>query len=111
LAQLEGTLTRKVDQLAKDLSKPAPKPPEHPAAKAENAAAKPDAATQKPVAPAKAEKDSKARLHTVQKGETIYGISRKYGIPADQLMKLNKLGPNDPIKPGQQLALGPAKAG
>jgi LysM repeat protein len=66
---------------------------------------------QKPAAPAKAEKETKAKVHVVQKGETIYGISRKYGIPADQLMKLNKLGPKDPIKPGQELVLGPIKAG
>jgi LysM repeat protein len=81
------------------------------APKPEGGLHKPEPVVQKPAAPAKVEKDAKARMHAVQKGETIYGISRKYGIPADQLMKLNKLGPNDPIKPGQQLVLGPAKAG
>ncbi len=111
MAQLEGTLSKKVDQLSKDMTKPAPKPPEPSVARTEGAVQKPEAATQKPAAPAKAEKDAKARVHEVQKGETIYGISRKYGIPADQLLKLNKLGPNDPIKPGQQLVLGPTKAG
>jgi LysM repeat protein len=111
MAQLEGSLTKRVDQLSRDMTKSSPKPPEPLAPKTETTAPKPDAGTQKPAAPSKVEKDTKTRVHAVQKGETIYGISRKYGIPADQLMKLNKLGPNDPIKPGQQLVLGPAKAG
>jgi LysM repeat protein len=114
MAQLEGTLTRKVDQLSKDMTKTSPKPPEPSASKAEAAAPKADVAAQKPAAPAKpakVEKDVKARVHEVQKGETLYGISRKYGIPADQLMKLNKLSPNDAIRPGQQLVIGPAKTG
>jgi len=111
MAQLEGNLTRKVDQLSKDMIKPSPKPPEPSVAKVEAAAPKPEVATPKAAAPAKIEKEPKARVHAVQKGETIYGISRKYGITVDQLRKLNKLGPNDPIKPGQQLAVGPAKTG
>jgi len=111
MTQLEGTLSKKVDQLSKEVAKPAIKTPEPVAPKPESAVHKPETAAPKPAAPAKIEKDSKTRVHAVQKGETIYGISRKYGIPADQLMKLNKLGPNDPIKPGQQLVLGPAKAG
>jgi LysM repeat protein len=111
MTQLESSLNKKVDQLSKDLTKPAPRPPESPAPKSESGAQKAEGAVQKPAAPAKAEKETKAKVHVVQKGETIYGISRKYGIPADQLMKLNKLGPKDPIKPGQELVLGPIKAG
>jgi LysM repeat protein len=111
MTQLEGALSKKVEQLSKDMTKPSPKPPEPSAPKAEAAAPKPTVATQKPAAPARVEKDTKSRVHAVQKGETLYGISRKYGIPADQLMKLNKLSPNEPIKPGQQLVLGPAKTG
>lgn len=111
MAQLESALTKKVDQLAKDMSKPAAKPAEPAAPKVESAAAhKPEPAASKAAAPAKVEKDPKARTHAVQKGDTVFGISRKYGISPDQLMKLNKLNPNDPIKPGQQLML-PAKSG
>lgn len=109
MVQLESALTKKVDQLSRDVSKPAAKPAEPAAPKPEGGVHKPEPVVQKPAAPTRAEKDSKARMHAVQKGETIYGISRKYGIPADQLMKLNKLSPNDPIKPGQQLML-PAKS-
>ena len=111
MTQLEGTLSKRVDQLSKEVAKPAIKPPEPVAPKPESAVHKPETAAPKPAAPTKTEKDSKTRVHTVQKGETIYGISRKYGISADQLMKLNKIGPNEPIKPGQQLVLGSAKAG
>jgi LysM repeat protein len=94
------------------VAKAPPKTPESPAPKAETASPKTDAAVAKPaVAPVKSDKDNKAKVHVVQKGETIYGISRKYGIPADQLLKLNKLGPKDPIKPGQQLVLAPSRNG
>ncbi len=109
MAQLESALTKKVDQLSRDMSRPAAKQVEPAAPKPEGGVHKPEPMVQKPAAPARVEKDSKARMHAVQKGETIYGISRKYGISADQLMKANKLNPNDPIKPGQQLVL-PAKS-
>jgi len=99
MVQLEATLNKKSDQLTREPVKSTQAP-----------APKADATPPKPApAPAKMEKDAKAKVHVVQKGETLYGISRKYGIPADQLLKLNKLGPKDPIKPGQQLVLGPAK--
>lgn len=112
MVQVEATLNKKVDQLSKDVAKTPPKTPEAPAPKVETASPKTDAAAAKPaVAPGKNDKDVKAKVHVVQKGETIYGISRKYGIPADQLLKLNKLGPKDPIKPGQQLVLAPSKTG
>lgn len=101
MTHIEAALNKKVDQPARDAVKPAQAP-----------APKADAAAPKPApAPAKTEKDTKPRVHVVQKGETLYGISRKYGIPADQLLKLNNLGPKDPIKPGQQLVVGPAKTG
>lgn len=99
MIQLEAALNKKVDPLPREPAKPGQTPPP-----------KVDAAATKPAPPpAKMEKDPKARVHVVQKGDTLYGISRKYGIPADQLLKLNNLGPKDSIKPGQQLVLGPAK--
>jgi LysM repeat protein len=100
MAQLEATLNKKVDQLTRDSAKPAQ--PQAP--KADAAAPKPA-----PTPAAKTEKDTKPRVHVVQKGDTLFGISRKYGIPTDQLLKLNNLSPNDSIKPGQQIVLGPAK--
>ena len=105
MVQLEATLNKKVDQLSKEAARPAPKPAETPPPKVEAAPAKPA------VSPAKTEKDLKSKMHVVQKGETLFGISRKYSVPPDQLMKLNKLDPKDPIKPGQQLILPPPKSG
>jgi LysM repeat protein len=113
MLQLESTLNRKIDQLSKEMAKPqAAKQPEPAPVKPETGPSKPDSPTPKAVAsPAKPEKDTKGHLHTVQKGETLYGISRKYGISFDQLLKLNKINPKDPIKPGQQLVVGSAKSG
>lgn len=42
-------------------------------------------------------------LHIVQKGETLYGISRRYGIPLDDLRKWNGLLTSDLISLCQQL--------
>lgn len=41
-------------------------------------------------------------FHTVEKGETLYGISKKYGISVDALKKLNKMVDNT-ISIGQKL--------
>lgn len=43
--------------------------------------------------------------HTIQKGETLYGISKTYGMTVERLRKLNNLGEADPIQPGQKLRL------
>ena len=47
--------------------------------------------------------------HTVQKGETLYSISRQYGISVDELKKLNDLASND-IKIGQNLTVPAVKS-
>jgi LysM repeat protein len=127
LGVIESGLNRKIDQLARDVAKPGVKPPESPAPKTETAAAKPEspaapkpavappAKTEPPASPSKAvpatpgakvEKDAKPKTHVVQPGETLFGISRKYDIPVDQLLKLNRLTTKDPIKPGQKLVIG-----
>lgn len=43
-----------------------------------------------------------AQFHTVVAGETLYAISRRYGVTVDGLKQLNKLG-GDTISIGQQL--------
>jgi LysM repeat protein len=110
MTQMESSMNRRIDQLGKEVVRPAAK--QEPAAvKPESAPPRPEAAPAKPAPAApKAEKDSKTKVHVVEKGETLYGISRRYGIPADQLFKLNHLSPKDPIRPGQKLVLSPAKA-
>ncbi len=55
-----------------------------------------------PAAP-KATVTAEKRYHTVQKGETLYKISKKYGIRVEELRKLNHLSANQPLKTGQKL--------
>lgn len=43
------------------------------------------------------------RRHTVQNGETLYKISRKYGMSVDELRKLNGIGKDFKIIAGQKL--------
>ena len=44
-------------------------------------------------------------LHIVKPGETLFRISRRYGIEVEKLMKMNKL-PDDIIEVGQKLIVG-----
>jgi len=45
----------------------------------------------------------KKRYHEVKKGETLYRISKQYGMTIEELRRLNKLSPNQPIEVGQKL--------
>jgi len=45
-------------------------------------------------------------IHVVKAGETLYQISRKYGVTVDELKKLNKMGNDVTIRPGQELVVG-----
>ena len=44
-------------------------------------------------------------IHVVKPGETLYRISRKYGVTVDKVRKWNKL-PDDIIEVGQKLIVG-----
>jgi len=46
---------------------------------------------------------SKRPYHEVSRGETLYRISKKYGISVDELRRLNNLNQNQTIYPGQKL--------
>jgi len=48
----------------------------------------------------------KQKYHTVRSGESLYTISKKYGISTDRLCTLNKITPKEPIQPGQKLLVG-----
>jgi len=54
------------------------------------------------------EKPTKAVYHEVVAGETIYGISRRYGLTVDELRRLNKLEPEATIYPAQRLLISQA---
>ena len=51
----------------------------------------------------KAPKQYKKRPHIVQVGESMYGISQKYGIRLKNLYKMNGLDPDFKIYPGARL--------
>jgi LysM repeat protein len=59
------------------------------------------------VTPAPRQKNTVAnenvRFHKVAKGETLYSIARKRGTSVDQLCKLNHIGKNFRLTPGQVL--------
>jgi hypothetical protein len=55
----------------------------------------------------KEEKAAKSKIHKVQAGDTLYQISRQYGLSIEQLRSDNQLGPNVKIYPGQELKLSP----
>jgi hypothetical protein len=46
-----------------------------------------------------------ATIHVVKPGETLFRISRRYGIDVEKLKKMNKL-PDDIIEVGQKLVVG-----
>ena len=54
-----------------------------------------------PPAPAAAAEDS--TFHTVSAGDTLYSISRRYGLSVDELRTANQLDEKSTIYPGQQL--------
>jgi murein DD-endopeptidase MepM/ murein hydrolase activator NlpD len=45
------------------------------------------------------------KVHTVRKGETVYSISRAYGIDRDELMRLNGISDPAKLKSGQRLRI------
>jgi LysM repeat protein len=52
-------------------------------------------------------KEAKPEFHQVRPKETLWGISRQYGLSLDQLRSYNNIGPKGTIRPGQQLKLTP----
>jgi len=59
----------------------------------------------KPSAPSKPAVSTEEQYHTVQKGETLYRISKRYGISVEELRKLNNLSEDQPIYTGQKLRI------
>jgi len=52
---------------------------------------------------------SPGKTYTVQSGDTLFSIARKYHTPLNDLMSLNGIAPTDIIKPGQELKI-PSKS-
>jgi LysM repeat protein len=54
-------------------------------------------------APSKPAVTSQKKYHTVQRGETLLKIAKRYGIAVGELRKLNNLSKGQSIKIGQKL--------
>ena len=46
---------------------------------------------------------AQTKYHTVQKGETLYSLSKRYGVSVEQLRQWNNLGNSNTIRNGGQL--------
>jgi len=57
----------------------------------------------KPPPSSKRAVSTQKKYHTVQKGETLSGISKKYGISLEKLRKQNNLSTDQPLRIGQKL--------
>jgi LysM repeat protein len=67
--------------------------------------------TAKPESAAGERKEAPAGVrHEVQSGDTLYSISRRYGISIEELRRLNRLGEDNTIRPGQELIVTPNDA-
>ena len=62
--------------------------------------------TQAPVVKSGTSKQA-VKTHVVKKGETLYSISKQYGLSVTQLMTFNKLSKGAVINPGQSLKISP----
>lgn len=102
LVRLESTVTTQIDQIIKELSVLHQRTAQKTDSKAR---ARQTAEKKKPAASKKTE--TKTKFHQVQAGETLYGISRRYGLSVDQLRGYNNLAPNTAIYPGQKLKVSP----
>ena len=52
---------------------------------------------------------AKEKYHVVRRGDTLFRISRKYGISMDELCRLNNITPKRIIKTGQKLLVAEGK--
>lgn len=51
-------------------------------------------------------KSSSSQYHTVQPGDTLWGIAKQNNITISELLKLNNMGQNEPLKIGSKLKIG-----
>ena len=92
----EASLSLRLDDLTKDVNR----------LKQRQAAAKPiKAETSKAKQAAVA--TTTAEHHTVSSGDTLYSISRRYGLTVEKLRQINKLPEGAAIHPGQKLLVRP----
>ena len=101
-ARFESTVTTQIDQIIKELGALQQKITRHSAT-----AASPPKTADKNRSAASINAQSAIKLHHVQAGDTLYGISRRYGLSVEQLRTYNGLAAGAAIYPGQKLRLNP----
>ena len=99
-ARLEADLSLKVDLLEKKLNKLHTSQNEVKNLKQKHHAKKQKQGTNTAV---RSENKIKTAVHQVRAGDTLYSISRKYGISVDKLKELNRSLKGSSIYPGQKL--------
>jgi LysM repeat protein len=62
-----------------------------------------------PVYPARKMLRHSEQFHEVNHGETLYTISKHYGISVETILRLNNLQQDQPILSGQKLLIAPAR--
>jgi LysM repeat protein len=63
----------------------------------------------KPPTPSKPTASAEKKYHMVLRGETLYGISKKYGMSVGELQKLNNLSKDPSLRTGQKLLVSPGR--
>ena len=92
LDQLEANMTARINSMANQLNAAPAKPVA-------------EAAVPAPVP----KNETKAKIHTVKQGETLYRISRRYNLSIEQLRQFNQLDQKASIYPGQKLKVSSPK--
>ncbi len=87
--RFNSTVTTQIDQIIKELG------------------ALHQKSSQPPQAVKTEKKETKPKFHQVRPKETLWGISRQYGLTLDQLRSYNNMSSKATIKPGQRLKLTP----
>ena len=100
--RFESTITTQIDQIIKELGVL------HQNISQLSATAGPRPKTTDTIQPAASKKaESTIQFHQIRAGETLYSISRRYGLSVEQLRTYNDLAANAAIYPGQKLKLSP----
>jgi LysM repeat protein len=94
----ESTTATQIDQIIKELGKLHQKTAQE---------SSPQVQPSPPAESTPPPKETTSKFHQVRAGETLYSISRSYGLTVEQLRTYNHIGPNASIYPGQKLKITP----
>jgi LysM repeat protein len=98
----ESTVNTQIDQIIKELGALHQKLDRSPIAKAQ---ASPPA--EKKATAAAQKKAAATEIYQVKAGDTLFRISRRFGLTVEQLRSYNNIAPDAAIHPGQKLKLQP----